>query len=155
MKFGFNYVIIFTDLHLTANIKAAKVALKGKMGIYAIVCLVTGAVYIGSSIYLDVRLIDHFVENNTNEHLQSAIYKHGLDNFIFYVIEFVQDVLQLLVREQYYLDILFTTIPAALIYNFAKDATASRRGINHTEESKAKISEALKGNQRALGNLQS
>jgi hypothetical protein len=50
---------------------------------------------------LENRLVDHLVTNNTNEHLQNAIVKYGLDNFTFAVVEFC-DLKVLLQREQHY-----------------------------------------------------
>jgi len=41
--------------------------------------------YIGSSIDIGIRLVHPLVINNTNEHLQNAIAKYGLDNFTFVV----------------------------------------------------------------------
>jgi len=41
--------------------------------------------YIGSTIDIGNRLVDHLVDNKTNEHLQNAIKKYGLDNFTFVV----------------------------------------------------------------------
>ena len=63
--------------------------------------------YIGSSINIGNRLVNHLVENNTNEHLQNAITKYGLENFTFAVVEFC-DLSVLLQLEQHYLDILFS-----------------------------------------------
>jgi hypothetical protein len=74
-------VIEFTDLYLTKNLKAAKETLSGKVGVYSIICNVTGAMYIGSSIDMGNRLVDHLVTNNTNEHLQNAIAKYGKLHF--------------------------------------------------------------------------
>ena len=65
------------------NLKAAKKALKGVAGVYAIVCNITGAVYIGSTINIAQRLVDHAVDNDTNVRLQNAITKYGLENFTF------------------------------------------------------------------------
>jgi group I intron endonuclease len=62
--------------------------------------------YIGSSINIGNRLVDHLVYNNTNEYLQNAIAQYGLENFTFAVVEFC-DLEVLLQREQHYLDILF------------------------------------------------
>lgn len=44
----------FTDLHLTDNLRHAKDTLKGITGIYCVKNLVTGAMYIGSSIDLSL-----------------------------------------------------------------------------------------------------
>ena len=98
----------------TANLKAAKKALSGGgplAGVYSIICNVTGAMYIGSSIDIGIRLGRHLVINNTNEHLQNAIAKYGLENFTFAVVEFC-DREVLLGREQHYLDILFSLPPS-------------------------------------------
>src|SRR5947208_11172791 len=46
------------------------------------------AVYIGSSINIGNRLVDHLVTNNTNGHLKSALNSYGLKNFTFCVVEF-------------------------------------------------------------------
>jgi len=129
-------------LDQTANLKAAKVALSGAAGVYAIICNVTGAMYIGSSINIAQRLVDHVVDNNTNEHLQNAIAKYGLENFTFAVVEFC-DREVLLGREQHYLDILFS-LPANLRYNFNPTAGSSL-GYKHTEGSKAQMSDSKSG----------
>ena len=113
------------------------------------------------------RLVDHLVDNNTNEHLQKGIYKYGLENFTFLVpfrgqpplqrpgipptlcggdgggsVEFC-DPKVLLQLEQHYLDILFS-LPANLRYNFLPTAGSSL-GYKHTEEALAKLSEANSG----------
>ena len=46
--------------------------------------------YIGSSIDIGIRLVQHLVINNTNEHLQHAITKYGLENLTFCVVEFYE-----------------------------------------------------------------
>ena len=43
------------------------------VGVYYIICNITDAIYIGSSINIENRLVDHLVSNSTNEHLQNAI----------------------------------------------------------------------------------
>src|SRR4051812_49703697 len=98
--------------------------------------------YIGSSINIGNRLVDYLVYNNTNEYLQNAIKKYGLENFTFAVVEFC-DLEVLLQQEQHYLDILFS-LSANLRYNFNPTAGSSL-GYKHTEEVRAKISEAKTG----------
>lgn len=75
--------------------------------------------------------------------LQRAWNKYGEENFTF---DFVEEVLGdkdvRLGREQTYLDEGFEQ---GVLYNIARDATASMSGKYHTEETKAKISEARKG----------
>jgi group I intron endonuclease len=111
--------------------------------VYSIICNITKARYIGSSINIGNLLVDHLVENNTNEHLQNAIAKYGLKNFTVSVVENCNSQV-LLEREQHYLDILFT-LPDNLRYNFARFAEASFKGLTHSEETRAKLSEANSG----------
>ena len=66
-------VLAFTDLHLTKNLSDAKKALSGLSGVYAIVCNVTSAIYIGSSMNMANRLVAHLIDRDTNAHLQNAI----------------------------------------------------------------------------------
>jgi group I intron endonuclease len=131
-------------LHITKNLKAAKEALSGAAGVYAIICNVTGAIYIGSSIDIGTRLVRHLVINNTNEHLQHAITKYGLENFSFCVVEFYEvnpsvsletNKANLLALEQKHLDRLFS-LPESLRYNFNPTA-GSILGYKHTEDTLA------------------
>jgi hypothetical protein len=63
----------FENLDLLENLQIAKKALNGHSGIYAFVHIPTGTSYIGSSIDLGGRIIDHILGNSSNPHLQSAI----------------------------------------------------------------------------------
>ena len=56
-------------------------------GVYAYTNDITGAVYIGSSITMAKRLVQHVVNNSTNPRLQNAISKYGLENFTLVVVE--------------------------------------------------------------------
>lgn len=83
--------------------------LKNKSGIYQIRNLANGKLYIGSASNLYRRkkhqhlyLLRKRVHHNT--HLQNAFNKYGEQNFIFEVIEFVEDKNKLLELEQYWLD---------------------------------------------------
>jgi predicted GIY-YIG superfamily endonuclease len=40
-----------------------------------VICNITGTMYIGSSINMAQRLVDHVVDNDTNVHLKKAITK--------------------------------------------------------------------------------
>jgi len=48
-------------------------------------------------------------------------------------------------REQIWLDVLFSTLAPALIYNFARDCSAPMLGHKHTDESKQAISKSISG----------
>ena len=80
----------FTNLDQIKNLKAAKNALKGVAGVYAFIYNITSAVYIGSSINIAQRLVDHAVDKDTNAHLQNAFTEHGLENFTFCVVVFYE-----------------------------------------------------------------
>lgn len=82
--------------------------LKDKMGIYQIRNLVNNKIYIGSAINLRKRLNTHLNKLKTNIHenekLQRAFNKYDEQNFIFEIIEFVEDKTKLLEHEQYWMD---------------------------------------------------
>ena len=80
-------VFKFINLHLHKGRKAAKLALKGLSGIYAIIHIPSGRVYIGSSINLARRLAEHLGYGNTNGRLKNSLAKHGLEDFLFCVVE--------------------------------------------------------------------
>ena len=113
-----------------------------KSGIYQIRNLVNGKVYIGSTINLNKRKLKHFnlLKNNKhdNSHLQSSFNKHSEQNFIFEVIEEVQEKTNLIEREQFYLDALKPE------YNICKIA-GNTLGTKRSVETKMKMSEAQKG----------
>lgn len=77
-------------------------------GIYKITNKTTGKIYIGSASNFCVRWSTHYnmlIKNNhENEYLQNAWNKYGKDDFIFEIIEYVEDKNKLLAREQYWLD---------------------------------------------------
>jgi group I intron endonuclease len=94
--------------------------------------------------------MDHILNNSSNFHLQSAIVKYGLSHFAFVILEYCLSS-DLLKRspEQHYVDILFS-LPAAvylpnLRYNFARVAEAPFKGLTHTPESKAQMSDSKSG----------
>lgn len=124
-------------------------------GVYVITNTVTGHRYIGSAVDLRHRWSRHKYELNAgkhyNPHLQRAWDKYGANCFMFSILEYC-NILQLLFREQFYLDTLHPE------YNIAKYADAPTRGksltdeqkekhrkFRHTEEAKKKISVAKKG----------
>jgi len=56
-------------------------------GIYRIVNIVTGKVYVGSAININKRWSIHKLRLKENKHhsikLQNSVNKHGIDNFLF------------------------------------------------------------------------
>src|SRR5947199_5736925 len=128
---------VFGNLHMVESLQIAKKALYGLSGIYGVVHIPTGTSYIGSSMDMGGRIMDHILNNSSNLHLQSAIVKYGLSHFAFVILEYCisSDMLK---REQHFLDILFT-LPAKLRYNFSPTAGSSL-GVVRSEETRAKIS---------------
>jgi len=63
-------------------------ALNGQTGIYAFVHIPTGTSYIGSSIDLGGRIMDHILGNSSNPHLQNAFLKYGLSHYAFVILEY-------------------------------------------------------------------
>jgi group I intron endonuclease len=121
-----------------------------KGGIYKIVNLVNGKIYIGSATYLKSRKSEHFnrlrKHEHHNQHLQRAFDKYGEENFKFEIIEYVDDKEKLIEREQYWLD-------KTQCYN--KDIGYNKRtkadsciGLYLSDETKQKISIANTGKKR-------
>jgi group I intron endonuclease len=139
----FPVLVAFENLDTLESLQIAKKALNGLSGIYGVVHIPTGTSYIGSAVDLGGRIMEHIRDNSSNLHLQSAMVKYGLSHFAFVILEYClsSDVLK---REQHYLDILFS-LPANLRYNFARFAEAPFKGLTHTPESKALISDAKIG----------
>ncbi|MBO0862922.1 MAG: GIY-YIG nuclease family protein [Chloracidobacterium sp.] len=62
-------------------------------GVYQILCLITGQIYIGSSVKMHERWVDHRRNlrrgPHVNKHLQQAWIRYGEENFEFTVVEYV------------------------------------------------------------------
>src|SRR5436305_2863583 len=108
----FPVLVAFDNLDMLESLQIAKKALYGLSGIYGFVHIPTGTSYIGSSVYLGERIMDHILNNSSNLHLpwESAIVKYGLSHFAFVILEYCIPS-DLLKREQHFLDILFPPSP--------------------------------------------
>lgn len=106
-------------------------------GVYKIVNLINGKIYIGSSKNLRLRLWGHRAQlrhnKHGNEHLQRAWNKYGEENFDYCILETCDEEHQY-EREQYYID---TCHPE---YNIADKVILP----SFTEESRKKHSETRK-----------
>lgn len=111
-----------------------------KSGIYKILNLVNGKIYVGSAVELVKRWREHKYHLNRkthkNIHLQNAWNKYWSISFEFIILEYC-DIEKLIEREQYYIDNLKPD------YNLALTA-GSRLGVPMSEEAKAKIGAANK-----------
>jgi group I intron endonuclease len=119
-------------------------------GIYIIKNTKNEKVYVGSSVDVDLRLLDHkcMLEKNIhyNKKLQNAWNKYGEGNFSFFPICSVFDKSHLIQLEQFHIDLMKSAVKG---YNICPKAYstlgAPKRGVRHTEETKRKISQTLKG----------
>lgn len=111
-------------------------------GIYIIYCSHNGRSYVGSSVNVRRRLNGHRSALNRGDHrnaiLQRSWCKYGGCGFTFNVVERVDDVQNLLVREQHWIDV--TTDK----FNIHPVAGATR-GVKRTAETRARISASNKG----------
>jgi group I intron endonuclease len=114
---------------------------KDKSGIYKWTNKITKDIYIGQSINLAKRFIKYFnlsyLKNRETLVISRALIKYGYSNFSLEILEYCE-IDNLTEREQYYMDKLNPR------YNTLKIAGSSL-GHKHSEETKAKISKALKG----------
>jgi group I intron endonuclease len=122
---------------------ARKLGIPRGSGIYIITTTGSNKVYIGSSVHLQRRRMQHFgslrVNKHKNPHLQNAFNLYGEESFKFEILEFVKDKTLLLQREQFYLD----QFKEYEKYNVSKKAE-SIVGITHSLETRKKFSASHK-----------
>jgi group I intron endonuclease len=132
----------------------------GKHGIYRIVNNINKKYYIGSTNDLNKRMNAHTCELSINKHhsihLQRSYNKYGKENFIFEILEYVEEMENkielkkiLIEKEQYWIDF-YNSSNDKYGYNICKNAYSP---LGHTkgsvsEETKRKISIANKGRKR-------
>jgi len=140
---------VYSDLDKNTTINIIKKDLKGVSGIYVIVHNESGKVYVGSSINLSIRIVEHINNRNSNIHLQNAINKYGLNNFSVYVIALLpsndklskeESGIALIELEQKYIDLFKDK------YNINPIAGKTRLGAKHSEASKELMSQWRKEN---------
>lgn len=113
-------------------------ALKPVGGIYLIINLVNGDMYVGSAIVnrMGNRFHKHLYGGNGSTRVRAAVQKYGLSNFAFAVIDSVPSVINaeenalLLAREDHFIGSLRPK------YNIAQQA-GNTFGVTHTEDTKA------------------
>jgi len=114
---------------------------KGKSGIYMLTNKLTNDIYIGQSADISKRFKNYFnfsyIKSKDSFIISRALLKYGYSNFSVTILEYC-DKSNLIVREQYYFNKLNPQ------YNILKIAGSSRN-FKHSEETKMKISESLKG----------
>jgi len=124
-----------------------------KSGIYLWTNLINKKQYVGSSIDLRKRFYPYYnvkyLELNKSMTINRALLKYGYSNFSLDILEYC-DPKDLLGREKYYINLLEPK------YNISKEPSSFFLGLNHSEETKVKISAANIGSfGRNLGNKHS
>jgi len=113
-------------------------------GIYGIVHVVSGRVYVGQSQNIEKRWINHRTTLNRRRHhsvhLQRCWNKYGADAFEFKILE-VCDVEKLSAVEAQHM----ARIGKKLLMNTSEDTEVPFRGRHHTEETKKILSERHHG----------
>lgn len=136
--------------------------LKGKAGIYMWTHKESGKIYVGSAFDLSYRIkkyltIGYLSNKKGSSYIYNALLDHGYSAFTLTILEYIdtsnlsKDKAKILIleREQYYLD---NMLPE---FNILKVA-GSLLGYTHSDETKAKLSEALSGDKNPFyGNTHS
>jgi group I intron endonuclease len=148
----------YTNIHVKSTTDLMKKELKKVSGIYAIAHNDSNKIYVGSSMDLSKRIINHIENRSSNIHLQHAINKHGLSNFTVYVLDVLptndtlslEDLSATLIKmEQIYLDLFNNK------YNINPLAGKTRLGAKHTAASLELMSTWRKENPSFLGKTHS
>jgi group I intron endonuclease len=130
------------------NLKADRIQLikdqQNKVGVYCLVNLINGHIYIGSSTNLASRMRNYLNNSflggankkNSNMPIVEALLKYGQNNFAVLIVEYT-DVKELTIRETYFITHLLP------YYNVLKQGYSSI-GYKHTEATKQMLSELAK-----------
>jgi group I intron endonuclease len=81
-----------------------------------------------------------------NMYIYRALKKHGYSNFSLTILEYCEPS-KYLCREDYYFKLLNPE------YNTSKNSTAPMSGLTHSDETRQKISDTMKGQSRPEGAL--
>ncbi len=115
-------------------------------GIYKITNIINDKIYIGSAINFKQRWYQHKyylkLNKHQNKYLQNAWNKYGNDSFIFEIVEYCEKE-KLIEQEQKWMD-LTKCFNLEIGYNLVSFA-GNQLGFKHSNESKLKMSIALKG----------
>jgi len=138
----YNTSLVFTVIPMVvySNADTSKTQIiaeiKGKSGVYRWINNDNGKSYIGSSVNLSARLyryysLAHITVKSKHSLICKSLVKYGYSRFSFEILEYCKYD-EVLVREQYYLDLLKPE------YNILSVA-GSPKGYLHTEEAKLKM----------------
>jgi len=116
-------------------------------GIYKIICLSTGKIYIGSSVNIHDRWSVHKCELRSNKHgnkyLQKAWNKYGEQNFEWQILQPVESELLMAMELEWFNKT--QCCDPKYGFNMSKNPNNVMLGRKHNEQSKLKMSNAHKG----------
>lgn len=123
------------------------------MGIYKITCLPTGKCYIGKGSDANKRYSDHRNKlkrnNHYNPYFQNAWIKYGAENFVFEIIELIEEEKHLIEREIHWIKE-YGSYDRKLGFNMTTGGDGLS-GLDFSEEHRAKLSKINIGNKNAVG----
>jgi group I intron endonuclease len=131
---------VFENLHLKGVKAEISESIKTLAGVYVIINLITGKMYVGSAITgrMPNRLHKHLYGLSGSKIVATAVAKYGLANFAFVVVDTTltivsqEDNKALLAMEDQYIQLLRPD------YNIAPQA-GNTFGVTHTDETKHKM----------------
>ena len=128
-------------------------------GIYCIENLINGSKYIGKSTRFEERIKDHINKlrgnRHTNSYIQQDWNEQEENSFIFYMIEELENIKELLINMEIYWTVYFDSVRKNNIgYNVTYGGDGLL-GFTFTEESKKKMSDSAKGNSSHKGFIHS
>ena len=116
----------YTDL---SDIKQIKNDLGNLGGVYGLINVKSSNQYIGSSLNLYSRLMDHIKGRDSNIRLQRSMKKYGLESFNIIIYYIHKDPAVLLTEIE---TTLISAFPFSKLFNFKKEAN-SMLGYKHTK----------------------
>lgn len=139
-KLGIKPLAIWENLHTNGIKDIIYPAIKPFAGVYMIMNLITGDIYVGSAVSGNMpnRFHKHLFGFSGSKLVAAAVLKYGLSNFAFIVIDVLSELItaennkELLRLEDHYLS---TLTP---VYNIAPNAS-NTLGVKHTEKTKTKM----------------
>jgi group I intron endonuclease len=145
---------IWENLHLPGVKLQASQTIKSLAGVYIIINLINGDMYVGSGILarMHLRLHKHLFSGQGSKPVWSAVLKHGLYNFAFIVIDTIEDWDpndndDLLKLENHFIQLLQPT------YNIAPQA-GNTLGVKHSQATKNAMRENYSDERREfIGSL--
>ena len=118
-----------------SDINLLKKDLNNLGGIYGLIHVESSKQYIGSSLNLYSRLMDHIKGRDSNLRLQRSIKKYGLKSFNIAIYYFHKDPAVLLTDIE---TIVISAFPFSFLFNFKKEAN-SMLGYKHTKQAIEKM----------------